>query len=95
MNRARAIREYCFECSGDSPKEVTLCNIFDCPLWQYRFGYSMRDKRFKRRMEAAKKNYKKDYQDMLNVLSDYISDMSNSPEIAQILAFFEKSSRDK
>lgn len=46
-------------------------------------------------MEAAKKNYKKDYQEMLNVLSDYISDMPNSPEIAQMRAFFEKNSRSK
>ncbi len=46
-------------------------------------------------MAAAKKNYKKDYQEVLNVLSDYLSDTPNSPEIAQIRAFLEKSSRDE
>ena len=94
MNRARAIREYCLDCSSDSPKEVTLCHLIDCPLYPYRFGYSMKDKRYKKRMKAAKKNYKKDYREMLNALSDYLSDTPNSPEIAQIRAFFEKTKGD-
>lgn len=38
MNRAKAISKYCLECSGGSSKEVTLCHLFDCPLWLHRFG---------------------------------------------------------
>jgi hypothetical protein len=50
----------------------------------------MKDKRFKKRMATAKKNYPEEYQDMLSVLSDYISDRPNSPEIAHIRAFFKR-----
>lgn len=32
----RAIRQYCFECSGYSKKEVKLCPIDDCPLYKFR-----------------------------------------------------------
>ena len=90
MNKSRAIKLNCSECSGNSPKEVSICSIFDCPLWQYRFGYPMKDKRFEKRMTAVKKNYPEEYQEMLNALSDYISDILNSPEIAHIRAFFER-----
>ena len=38
MNRAKAIAKYCIECSNESVKEVTLCHLFDCPLWPHRFG---------------------------------------------------------
>lgn len=34
----KAIRFYCIECSGDSPKEVKLCPISDCPFYQFRLG---------------------------------------------------------
>ncbi len=36
----RAIHVYCRQCSGDSPKEVKLCPIPDCPLFNYRFGHN-------------------------------------------------------
>jgi hypothetical protein len=36
ISRGRAIKEYCFECSGDNPSEVLLCHLEDCPLWAYR-----------------------------------------------------------
>jgi hypothetical protein len=34
----RAIRIYCRQCSGESPKEIKLCPIPDCPLYPYREG---------------------------------------------------------
>lgn len=34
----RAIRALCVSCSGDSIKEVRLCQIYGCPLWPYRMG---------------------------------------------------------
>lgn len=89
MSRAKAIQQYCSECAN-SPKEVSLCQLIDCPLYPYRFGYSSNDKRYKKRMETAKKNYPKDYQEMLNILSDNLSDKPNSPEIVQIHAFLKK-----
>ena len=34
----KAMRKYCYECSGFSFSEVKLCNIPDCPLYPYRLG---------------------------------------------------------
>ena len=70
MNKSQAIRANCLDCSGVSPKEVTICHIVNCPLWPFRFGYSTKDKRYKRRMEAAKRNYPEEYKEMLKLISD-------------------------
>ena len=34
----KAIRAKCLDCSAGQPKEVRLCVIPGCPLYQYRFG---------------------------------------------------------
>jgi hypothetical protein len=44
-------------CSGESPKEATICHLFDCPLWPHRLGASITSKAYKRRIEAAMKNH--------------------------------------
>ncbi len=36
LNRRKAIRERCLNCSDWSPKEVTNCTIDDCPLYSFR-----------------------------------------------------------
>lgn len=38
LNRRRAIREYCLNCSGWILKEVRECEFTDCPLYPYRQG---------------------------------------------------------
>jgi len=40
MKRTRKylIKKYCFECSGNSYIEVTICPVINCPLWWYRMG---------------------------------------------------------
>ena len=90
MNKSQAIRKKCLECSGGSPKEVTLCLIVDCPLWPFRFGYSIRDKRYEKRMKAAKKNYPEEYQEMVKLLSKHIKNMPNSHKNAQMNNILEK-----
>lgn len=70
LNKSQSIRLYCLECGGCSPKEVTLCSNADCPLWQYRFGYSAKDKRYKKRMESAERNYPAEYKEILKLLSN-------------------------
>lgn len=90
MNKSNAIKQYCRECSGGSPKEVMLCHIVDCPLWQFRFGYSTKDKRYKKRIEAAKKKYPEEYKEMLQILSEDTENMPNLPEYEQIRAVLEK-----
>ena len=89
MSRANAIKKKCLECS-DIPKEVTLCHIVHCPLWPYRFGYSIKDKRYKPRMEAAKKRYPKDFQEMRAVFQDYLETWPKLPEYVPIDDFLEK-----
>jgi len=39
----RAIRAKCLECSGDSAREVRLCEITECPLYLYRLGKRPRE----------------------------------------------------
>lgn len=34
----KAIRSYCIDCSGNSVKEVRLCECVNCALWPFRFG---------------------------------------------------------
>jgi len=38
LNRKRAIREYCLNCSGWIPKAVRECEFADCPIYPYRQG---------------------------------------------------------
>ena len=38
LNRRKAIRQKCLDCSGGSYKEVTACEFKDCPLYPFRFG---------------------------------------------------------
>jgi len=87
MNKSRAIKLKCLDCSGNIPKEVTLCLLVDCPLWPFRFGYSIKDKRFKKRMDSAKKNYPEDYREMSELFSAYLETPSNSLENAHIHTF--------
>lgn len=65
-NPIKRIREYCIQCVADQPKEVELCPITDCPLYDFRFGKNpFRAKRelteeqkeaLRSRMENARKN---------------------------------------
>jgi hypothetical protein len=50
MTRAQAIKKHCLDCAGESPKEATLCEITDCPLWPYRLGNSLESKAYKKRV---------------------------------------------
>ena len=79
-NRTNAIKKHCLDCSGGSPKEVTLCHIVTCPLWPYRFGYSVKAKRYKQRMESARKKYPREYQEMVRLVVEYAQ---NRPDLLQ------------
>jgi len=80
MNKSQAIKQKCLDCSSSSPKEVTLCHIVDCPLWPFRFGYSIKDKRYQKRIEASKRKYLKDYQEMIKLIPEYAQ---NRPDLLQ------------
>ena len=34
----KAIKQFCYECSGESKAEVKRCSSVDCPLKPFRFG---------------------------------------------------------
>ena len=38
LNRRKAIREKCLNCSGWKTKAVDRCSFSDCPLYSYRSG---------------------------------------------------------
>lgn len=57
ISRPDAVKKYCFQCSGNSNKEVVLCHIFDCPLWEWRCGNHISTNAYKDRLKTAVKNY--------------------------------------
>ena len=59
-NKRRAIREKCLECSGDSPKEVTLCHLFDCSLWPFRTGSFIDSSIYRTRIDKTFAKYPDD-----------------------------------
>ncbi len=88
ITRSRAIRLHCLDCAGGSSKEVTLCRIASCPLWQYRFGNSLDNKFFLSRMNKAKTSYPKDFPEMLSALKQqlkYINDIKVKAYVAKFL----------
>ena len=67
MTKQKAIAKKCLECSGDSPKEVTLCHFFKCPLWKYRCGYHIKTTRYKKRLEIAQGKYSRDFKELSTI----------------------------
>ena len=82
--KARAISKKCLDCSGDSVKEVTLCHIVDCPLWEYRFGNSLKNNDFKIRIMRIKERSPKDFAEMLIMLRDYYQNIADKRKEAFI-----------
>ncbi len=64
MTKMQAIRKYCLECAGDSAKEVTMCHILDCPLWQFRTGNLIRSKVYKKRIEQSTQKYPEEWKEI-------------------------------
>jgi len=54
----------CLDCAAGSPKEVTLCHLFDCPLWAMRTGRTIRDKSYVQRIKDAEKNFAQDIEEL-------------------------------
>lgn len=43
LERAKAIRLKCLDCTNNQVSEVTNCDIYSCPLWRYRKGTEEQD----------------------------------------------------
>ena len=67
MTRQRAIYLKCLYCSGNVTKEVLLCHLFDCALWQFRCGYSTKTVRYKKRIRNIPKQYPGDAESLKNM----------------------------
>lgn len=63
-NKLKCIRDFCLACAGDSHKEVSLCHLTDCHLWEYRTGNHVSSPVYKRRMATAAKNYPEDVREL-------------------------------
>ncbi len=94
MNKSQSIKLKCRECE-EGPKRVTLCKDVGCPLWAYRFGFSMKNKQFKTRMEKAKRNYPKEYQELLDEVSEHIRKGEIPFKKDLIDTFFSKNNQDE
>ena len=57
----------CLDCSGGSPKEVTLCHLFSCPLWAMRTGLTLQSKTYQKRMEKAKEQFVEEFKELVNL----------------------------
>ena len=44
-SRAAAIRLFCLQCYGGNRAEVRRCTEYTCPLWPYRMGQGMEDRK--------------------------------------------------
>jgi len=53
MTKGKAIKLFCLDCAGGTAKEVTLCGIADCPLWEHRLGCSPRTVQYRARVAGA------------------------------------------
>ena len=49
LNRRRAIRERCLNCSGWYTAEVRNCSFTDCPLYPFRSGKGPQDSRLRKK----------------------------------------------
>ncbi len=70
VSRPKAIREYCIDCSGGSTGEATLCTVLSCPLWGWRFGSKPGSKAFLARMEKARENKPKEFDEAYSFLAE-------------------------
>ena len=53
MTQTKAIAKFCRECVGGNARDVTLCTGFNCPLWPFRLGCTMRSKVYAARVRGT------------------------------------------
>jgi hypothetical protein len=67
MTKQEAIRRHCLECAGNSHKEVTLCQLFDCSLWPWRTGQHVSSRDYADRVTKAFRNYPDEIAELVNL----------------------------
>ena len=64
MTKAKAIRKFCLDCTGDSRKDVAFCTDPICALWEHRLGADLRSIQGRKIMEANCRKYAKDFAEL-------------------------------
>ena len=78
MTLLKAIRLRCLECSAGSIKEVRLCPVHDCELYQYRMGHNPKRKGLggkpptQRAVSGVECEERDDDQDAYNMLDCFV-----------------------
>lgn len=55
LTQMKAMRAKCLDCCCGDSKEVTACNMVDCPLWWYRLGTGDAIKTLEQRKQKLEK----------------------------------------
>jgi len=96
MTRAKAIRLHCLDCGGCT-KEVTLCQVFNCALWGYRFGSHYESEGPKKRMDGAKIRYAKEFAEIGSLLrennNEYADKIQDSKIKRHVLKLYATNSK--
>ncbi len=71
-------------------KEVTLCPSVTCALWQFLFGYTIWDQKFKKRIETANKKYSREFREVSNMILDDLKNMPRNRENEHIRIIYEE-----
>lgn len=86
LNRRKAVRERCLNCSGWSHKEVTNCIFKDCPLHPFRSGQG---KQSAKARSKAIRNY------CLWCMNGQHNEVANCPSIDCSLFPYRKTNTDR
>ena len=88
MTKQRAISVFCKDCAGGSSKEVTLCHIFDCPLWPWRTGLHISSKAYAERITSGLNKNPEEVAELVKMgvdISRYTSFLPEKPVRAPVL----------
>lgn len=69
LSSVKAIRTHCLDCCCGDPREVRLCTVKDCALYEWRFGRSPEAQAY-REEYAARRRQKKCSPETSNLLSE-------------------------
>ena len=86
LNRRKAIRERCLNCSGWIHKEVSNCEFSDCPLYPFRSGQGRQNP--KARAKAIRKY-------CLGCMNDQAGEITKCPSIDCPLFPYRKTTVDR
>jgi hypothetical protein len=70
LQRDQAVRLHCLECAGENSTEVTLCPCTACPLWGFRMGNILNNKKARDRFEEYQEREPKEFEEAFGVADE-------------------------